>query len=249
MKAGQTVGRHLGKQLLHRVRVGGIEADQRVDGLAVGLPHLPLRMLPQLVGRVLELAVRDQRQPVPTGLVHRLPQHVTVAQTGGSGHALRVVEGEVAVPHPDHQVLGLCGHAAAHDLRAVEVARVVRGMPAAAKLRAGRPHFHPDQDPLEPGCPGGFHSGDGVGGRGNGGGPRPGGQPQGPHGSKEGSAHGWRMVRFSASLPVVGAPPGPPGSGPGRRRVRLPRRPTPRAGPRSGPVPPRRPPPHRPPRG
>ena len=190
VESGQTVGRHLGKQLFHRVRVGRVEADQRVDGLAVGLSHLPLRMLPQLVGRVLELAVGDQRQPVSTGLVRRLPQHVAVSEPDGSRHALRVVEGEVAVPHPDHQVLGLRSHAAAHNLRAVEVARVVRGMSTAAKLRAGRPHFHSDKDPLEPRGPGGFRCGGGVGDRGNGRGSHPGGQPQGPGGSEEGSAHG-----------------------------------------------------------
>jgi hypothetical protein len=151
VKAGNTVGKHLGEQCLDDVRVGRVETDEVVDGLAVGLAGFPFRVLAQLMGRILELAVRDDRQVEPAAFLDSLAQHVAITEASRLGDQLRVVEGEVAVPHPEHEVFGFGFSAAADNLPAVEVRGVAGGVLATGELGPGRAHFHAHESPAKPG--------------------------------------------------------------------------------------------------
>jgi hypothetical protein len=150
------VGQLLGNDLLHGVEIPGVQAEA-ADGSVVHATHFPLGMCLEEMPALLHDAVGDDRQIVLASLVHRLAQRVTRAKPGSLGQRLRVIVGVIAVAHPEHQVLAVCGDGAAHNLASIEaraVSRVVRV--AMAELRARRADLHADEVAFEPRLLGGM---------------------------------------------------------------------------------------------
>ena len=142
MEAIYTVSELLGDDLLHDLQVTGVVAEP-ADSLALGIAHLEFRVRVQIVSALLHHAIGDHGQLVLAGLGDCLLQHIPLPQPGALEQQLRIVIGVVAVSRPDHHILAVGLHTAAHHLLPIEagaVAAVIRV--AIAELRPGRADLH-----------------------------------------------------------------------------------------------------------